>query len=1381
MTIIGERLLPSLVAYLINLAAGERSAAIAATRANRLKEALEKDEALQRALSSAHSIRDEFRGACAELGRNRAHLGIPAHEEPLWQLLSDEIFQANLTEWLMAGAITEGDAAKSRLLETMEAVLTNSGASPEAIAFLKTGYFEAVDKAVFAHPILAHWRHQLSLDYLREQVAVLRQRADEAVGRYSPEKQAAALERYCEKALAAWDIIDLSNLPEGDVQITTQQLLLRQLYMPLRIQVEPTKRGEADDAALARLEDLREVRRHREAGHFFADENDKPARTESRSPVGKRLDVSRRLVVLGDPGGGKTTMLRWMATAYLLRHKDDVAFNKVPDTETLPKKSWIPVLIRCRDLGEEDLCRCFTDFLTQNLNKTELLPDEANVMCAVILDRIANGKALVLVDGLDEITNPQVRMMFCQELERTAARYPGAPIVVTSRVVGYRDMPYRMGTGFEHGVIAELGINDKDLFARRWVEVTEQHQSFAEKAKRVKELLDALHSSDRIERLTGNPMLLTTLALVKRKVGKLPNRRTKLYAEAVSVLLNWNPRLYQTIDDDEAIPQLEYLAYEMCRRGVQRLTDDEVLNLLEKLRVEYPNIRSIRHRKPEEFLALLEARSSILIKSGGIWQQDKKLEEPVWEFRHLTFQEYLAAHALLDGRYPGRDKSKSLAEQVAPLAAAVKKAAPVGGPTNDEAEAEIPESWREALRLLVADCKDDDVDDVILGILNPVSDEDPAMTVRPRVALAALCLADEPNVSESTARQVLRSFSARVAKNKEQDEEKTSIGQAANEVASSVWSPLLKQSMFHDYCQRTPSTRPGVGSVWGFAEVNSWKKSGVSLEIFVADLVKRLQSGERFEVLSATFTVGVLALEGNLEGTEHLPPILLNLLRRPDLQVNYAAAIALGWLSKGPLLSSKRKWIWVPKGDEVNCVNKALDATPEGEINPRSWLAYALGVSKDCRAFPALMRKLDDADATVRRTVVQALGQLGDKQALPPLLSKLDDSDATVRRTVIEVLVTLGDRQSVAPLLVKLDDAEATVRVAVIKALGQLGDKQSVAPLIARLDDSNTAIRRAVIRALGQLGDKQSVAPLLAKLDDTDTTVREVVIQSLGQLGDKQSVAPLVARLDDKNTAIRRAVIRALGQLGDNQSVAPLIARLDDTDTAVREVVIQALGQLCDKQSIAALRARLDDTDTTIRRAVIRALGQLGDKQSVAPLIARLDDTDTAVRESVIQALGQLGDKQSIAPLIARLDDTDTTIRRAVIRALGQLGDKQSVAPLMSKFDVEDVNIGTAIAAALHALRQPEGIVFLTRFLASEKIEVRRAAVRSYAQHKDILDQRLLSQDLDAFGPWLDSGEPITEARVIKASAVLNTTLEQVRSRYESIAADLSLKLNWKV
>jgi predicted NACHT family NTPase len=90
--------------------------------------------------------------------------------------------------------------------------------------------------------------------------------------------------------------------------------------------------------------------------------------------------------------------------------------------------------------------------------------------------------------------------------------------------------------------------------------------------------------------MTGNPMLLTTMALVKRKVGKLPSRRAELYWVAVQVLLNWRPEVDEPLDSHEAIPQLEYIAYAMADRGVQQLRKDEVLDFINQMRVEYPNV-----------------------------------------------------------------------------------------------------------------------------------------------------------------------------------------------------------------------------------------------------------------------------------------------------------------------------------------------------------------------------------------------------------------------------------------------------------------------------------------------------------------------------------------------------------------------------------------------------------------------------------------------------------------------------------------------------------------------------------------------------------------------------------------------------------------------
>jgi len=328
-----ELLIGTILSYFVALAANLRTSAVVARREKRLIKQLERESALRNSLLSTRPLRDEVRIACASLARSRHRLGVTAQEEPLWRLLSEDEFQVDFVEWLRAGAIDEGNAVKERLLHRMETALAHTGVSSEQAVFLRSRYFDALDRTVFANPILAAWRHQLSLDYLREQVAILRRRAEEAAGVYSPEKQATTLDRYCEKALAAWDIIDLSNLPEGDIHIATQQLLLRQLYMPLRVKVEPTGQGQGD-AAPARVEVRRPPHRIREAGHRLAGEAGMPDRSKPHVPVGERLAKAHRLVVLGDPGGGKSTILCWMATAYLLRYKGDAALSEFPDVET---------------------------------------------------------------------------------------------------------------------------------------------------------------------------------------------------------------------------------------------------------------------------------------------------------------------------------------------------------------------------------------------------------------------------------------------------------------------------------------------------------------------------------------------------------------------------------------------------------------------------------------------------------------------------------------------------------------------------------------------------------------------------------------------------------------------------------------------------------------------------------------------------------------------------------------------------------------------------------------------------------------------------------------------------------------------------------------
>ncbi|GIF73696.1 NACHT domain-containing protein [Asanoa siamensis] len=542
-----------------------------------------------------------------------------------------------------------------------------------------------------------------------------------ALARYFPLDQraadrgvaATAEDRYRALALEACDLVDLANLPETDRHIALRQLELRRLYVALRVRPLPAKSlGDT-------LEQL-EPAGAREPGDG------------ARMPVGRQLGDARRVVVLGDPGSGKSTLLRWIATAYLLRLAEDPDWRALPDVGTLPDVDLLPVLIRCRDLRPESVGGAFDDILDVVLRQQEMAETERVALRGLVRERLTEGTALLLVDGLDEITDPGLRIRLCRQIERVAAAYPRASIVATCRIVGYREMDYRIGRGFAHVLVDALEPADKDDFAARWCALVEPPDR---RATATAELIRDVHSTPQIEALTANPMLLTTMALVKRKIGKLPSRRADLYWEAVQVLLNWRREVDLPLDPREAMPQLEYLAHAMCAAGVQRLREDEVLDLLTAMRAEFPQVHSARNHEPKKFLELVEARTGLLVESGEVRHKGRPV--PVFEFRHLTFQEYLAARALVEGHHHGHDPTSSLADAVVPLVVS-------DGPESTGA------SWHEPVQLCVASCNDADAEEILRELLSHGGDRLVGLTLR--------CLADEPNVSGRILDQALEAW-----------------------------------------------------------------------------------------------------------------------------------------------------------------------------------------------------------------------------------------------------------------------------------------------------------------------------------------------------------------------------------------------------------------------------------------------------------------------------------------------------------------------------------------------------------------------------------------------------------------------------------------------
>src|SRR6185295_17700437 len=167
--------------------------------------------------------------------------------------------------------------------------------------------------------------------------------------------------------------------------------------------------------------------------------------------------------------------------------------------------------------------------------------------------------------------------------------------------------------------------------------------------------------NERIRLLTENPLLLTTLLVVKRCVGELPRSRTALYREAIRVLVRtWNVEGYAPLDEDETLAQLSYVACAMMEEGIQQIGHKNLLKLLRNCRQELEAELQFARISPQEFIERIEYRSSLVMQTGH--EHIDGLLQPVYEFRHLTFQEYLAARGYVEEQYPGRDLGHSLAD-----------------------------------------------------------------------------------------------------------------------------------------------------------------------------------------------------------------------------------------------------------------------------------------------------------------------------------------------------------------------------------------------------------------------------------------------------------------------------------------------------------------------------------------------------------------------------------------------------------------------------------------------------------------------------------------------------------------------------------------------
>jgi hypothetical protein len=236
-------------------------------------------------------------------------------------------------------------------------------------------------------------------------------------------------------------------------------------------------------------------------------------------------------------------------------------------------------------------------------------------------------------------------------------------LVLTSREYGFRNVAGAIGSLCSTYKVSELSARDVRTITQAW------HKEVVGDSDNVRRSAAALANSilrtDRVRRLAVNPLLLTTLLLVRRWLGELPRKRSVLYAKAIEVLLmTWNVEGHLPLDPDEALPQLAFVAFRMMQDEVQVVSIRQLTDYFNEARSAIPEVLAYSRTTVSEFVTRVEERSSLLSLSGYVLE-DGQLRA-TYEFKHLTFQEYLAAYAAAHGFYPGRETVEGLVGVLAP-------------------------------------------------------------------------------------------------------------------------------------------------------------------------------------------------------------------------------------------------------------------------------------------------------------------------------------------------------------------------------------------------------------------------------------------------------------------------------------------------------------------------------------------------------------------------------------------------------------------------------------------------------------------------------------------------------------------------------------------
>lgn len=301
--------------------------------------------------------------------------------------------------------------------------------------------------------------------------------------------------------------------------------------------------------------------------------------------------------------------------------------------------NFIPILLYLREVRHEiignksSLAELITKQVKQKRKIKPLNPPDN-----WFAEKLRKNQCLIMLDGLDEVADENQRSQVSRWVDEQMKAYPDSPFIITSRPFGYKTA--RLQQEVTVLEVQPFNLEQMKRFIHSWYLQTEvmsrageNDLGVQEEAKReASNLIKRIKNSKPLADMAVNPLLLTMIAIVHRRGSALPGKRVELYKEICKVLLE-KRQVAKNIDEKLTATQkqslLQILAFDLMQSNTREFKFSDKKHLIQN------QLKAINNSglEAKSFIQDISNISGLLVEK----------DVGIYEFAHLSFQEYLAA------------------------------------------------------------------------------------------------------------------------------------------------------------------------------------------------------------------------------------------------------------------------------------------------------------------------------------------------------------------------------------------------------------------------------------------------------------------------------------------------------------------------------------------------------------------------------------------------------------------------------------------------------------------------------------------------------------------------------------------------------------------